>query len=75
DDHGESGDEGGVGIARSLSTSSLGGSDIGVSSLMYILAVTWYAGCGGGVAADSSVSNGSVSQQMRPDQQQVKQQL
>ncbi|GKD35232.1 hypothetical protein Tco_1250741, partial [Tanacetum coccineum] len=42
-------------------TFSLGGSDIGVSSLMDILAVTWYAGCGGGVAADSSVLNGSVS--------------
>ncbi|GJV09219.1 hypothetical protein Tco_1346875 [Tanacetum coccineum] len=48
DDHGESGNEGGGGIARSLSTSSLVRSDIGVLSLVDILAVTRYAGCSGG---------------------------
>ncbi|GKB77432.1 hypothetical protein Tco_0944327 [Tanacetum coccineum] len=60
-DHGESGDGGGDGKARSISTSSLEGSDIGVSALMDILAVMRYARCGGGVATDSSVSNGLVS--------------
>ncbi|GKC83617.1 hypothetical protein Tco_1139334, partial [Tanacetum coccineum] len=34
---------------------------IGGSSRIDILAVTRYAGCGGGVVADSSVSNGLVS--------------
>ncbi|GKG33628.1 hypothetical protein Tco_0433787, partial [Tanacetum coccineum] len=47
EDHGESGDDGRVDIARSLA--------------IEILAVTRYAGCGGGVAAESLVSNGFVS--------------
>nr|GFD50128.1 hypothetical protein [Tanacetum cinerariifolium] len=34
---------------------------IGTGAGMEILAVVQYVGCGGGVAADSSVSNGSVS--------------
>nr|GFC30669.1 hypothetical protein [Tanacetum cinerariifolium] len=35
--------------------------DAGTGAGMEILAVVRYAGCGGGVAADSFVSNGSVS--------------
>nr|GFD63395.1 hypothetical protein [Tanacetum cinerariifolium] len=34
---------------------------IGTGAGIEILAVIRYTGCGGGVAADSSVSNGSVS--------------
>ncbi|GKG60041.1 hypothetical protein Tco_0609705, partial [Tanacetum coccineum] len=56
-DHGESGD----GMARSLATSVSDKNGVGGSSQIDILVVTRYAGCGGGVAADSSVSNGSVS--------------
>nr|GFC53455.1 hypothetical protein [Tanacetum cinerariifolium] len=36
-------------------------SSIGTGAEIEILAIVWYARCGGGVAADSSVSNGSVS--------------
>ncbi|GKB16075.1 hypothetical protein Tco_0849998, partial [Tanacetum coccineum] len=61
DNHGESGDGGGVGIAMSLATSVSDQNGIGGSSRIDILAVTRYAGCGSGVAADSSFSNGSVS--------------
>ncbi|GKD35984.1 hypothetical protein Tco_1251493 [Tanacetum coccineum] len=61
DDHGESGDGGGVGISRSLATFISDQNGVGGSSQIDILAVTRYARCGGGVAADLSVSNGSVS--------------
>ncbi|GJW05084.1 hypothetical protein Tco_1563940 [Tanacetum coccineum] len=61
EDHGESGDDGGVDIARSLATSASDHTGVGTGAGIEILAVTRYAGCGGGVAADSSVSNGSVS--------------
>ncbi|GKG43383.1 hypothetical protein Tco_0480067, partial [Tanacetum coccineum] len=61
DDHRENGDGGGVGIARSLATFVSDQNSVGGSSQIDILVVTWYAGCGGGVNADSSVSNGSVS--------------
>ncbi|GJS31343.1 hypothetical protein Tco_0491963 [Tanacetum coccineum] len=60
-DHGESGDDGRVDIARSLATSASDHTGVGTGAGIEILAVTRYAGCGGGVAADSSVSNGSVS--------------
>nr|GFD58703.1 hypothetical protein [Tanacetum cinerariifolium] len=53
EDQGDNGDAGGEDIARSLTTSE--------SVHVKILAVVRYAGCGGGVAANSSVSNGSVS--------------
>ncbi|GJS27979.1 hypothetical protein Tco_0488599 [Tanacetum coccineum] len=56
-----SGEDGGVGKARSLSTSSSGGNSTGASGRIDILAVVRHAGGDGGVAADSSVSNGSVS--------------
>ncbi|GJR86688.1 hypothetical protein Tco_0210699 [Tanacetum coccineum] len=61
EDHGESGDDGGVDIARSLATSASDHNGVGTGAGIEILAVTRYARCGGGVAADSSVSNGSVS--------------
>ncbi|GKG06986.1 hypothetical protein Tco_0329955, partial [Tanacetum coccineum] len=61
DDHGESGDGGGDGMARSLAIFASDQNDIGGSSRIDILAVMRYAGCGGGVVADSSVSNNSVS--------------
>ncbi|GKA27118.1 hypothetical protein Tco_0713286 [Tanacetum coccineum] len=61
DDHGESGDDGGVDIARSLATSASDHTGVGTGAGIEILAVTRYAGCGGGVVADSSVSNDSVS--------------
>ncbi|GKF94901.1 hypothetical protein Tco_0284601, partial [Tanacetum coccineum] len=61
EDHGESGDDGGVDIARSLATSASDHIGVGTGAGIEILAVTRYAGCGGGVAADSSVLNGSVS--------------
>ncbi|GJS02262.1 hypothetical protein Tco_0318770 [Tanacetum coccineum] len=56
-----SGDGGGGGKARSLSTSSSDGKGIGASGRIDILAVVRYADGDGGVAADSSVSNGSIS--------------
>ncbi|GKD28030.1 hypothetical protein Tco_1234244, partial [Tanacetum coccineum] len=61
DDHEESGDDGGVYIARSLAISASDHTGVGTGAGIEILAVTRYAGCGGGVAADSSVSNGSIS--------------
>ncbi|GKG03883.1 hypothetical protein Tco_0314270, partial [Tanacetum coccineum] len=61
EEHGESGDDGGVDIARSLATSALDHTGAGTGAEIEILVVTRYVGCGGGVAADSSVSNGSVS--------------
>ncbi|GJY48264.1 hypothetical protein Tco_0438220 [Tanacetum coccineum] len=61
EDHKESGDDGGVDIARSLATSASDHTGVGTGAGIEILAVTRYARCGGGVAADSSVSNGSVS--------------
>nr|GEX54539.1 hypothetical protein [Tanacetum cinerariifolium] len=57
----DKGDAGGEDIARSLATSESVHAGIGTGAGMEILAVVWCAGCGGGVAADSSVSNGSVS--------------
>nr|GFD45044.1 hypothetical protein [Tanacetum cinerariifolium] len=48
-------------IARSLATSESVHAGIGTGAGIDIRAVVRYAGCGGGVAADSSVSNGSVS--------------
>ncbi|GKA82876.1 hypothetical protein Tco_0789624 [Tanacetum coccineum] len=56
-----SGDGGGVGKARSLATSASEGNGIGVWVQTNILEVVRYAGGGGGVAADSLVSKGSVS--------------
>ncbi|GKA18413.1 hypothetical protein Tco_0698328 [Tanacetum coccineum] len=61
DDHGESGDGGGDGMARSLAISASDQTGVGGLSRIDILAVTRYAGCGGGVAADLSVSNDTVS--------------
>ncbi|GJU52848.1 hypothetical protein Tco_1226562 [Tanacetum coccineum] len=61
EDHGESGDDGRVDIARSLATSASDHTGVGTGAGIEILVVTRYAWCGGGVAADSSVSNGSVS--------------
>nr|GFC33384.1 hypothetical protein [Tanacetum cinerariifolium] len=60
-DEGDNGDAGGEDIARSLTTSESVHAGIGTGAGMEILAVIRYAGCGGGVAADSSVLNGSVS--------------
>ncbi|GJW18285.1 hypothetical protein Tco_0025721 [Tanacetum coccineum] len=51
DDHGESGDDGGVDIARSLATFASGHTGVGTRAGIEILAVTRYAWCGGGVAA------------------------
>ncbi|GJU92791.1 hypothetical protein Tco_1317547 [Tanacetum coccineum] len=51
DDHGESGDGGGVGIARSLATSVSDQNGVGGSSRIDILVVTQYAGCGWWCAA------------------------
>nr|GFD31439.1 hypothetical protein [Tanacetum cinerariifolium] len=48
-------------IARSLATSESIHAGICSGAGIEILAVVRYAGCGGGVAADSTVSNGSVS--------------
>ncbi|GKB13051.1 hypothetical protein Tco_0846974 [Tanacetum coccineum] len=61
EDHEESGDDGGVDIARSLATSTSDHTGVGTGARIEILAVIRYAGCGGGVVADSSVSNDSVS--------------
>ncbi|GKB87658.1 hypothetical protein Tco_0959930, partial [Tanacetum coccineum] len=61
EEHGESGDDGRVDIARSLATSASDQTGVGTGAGIEILAVTRYAGCGGGVAAGSSVSNGSIS--------------
>ncbi|GJR69882.1 hypothetical protein Tco_0015947 [Tanacetum coccineum] len=52
EDHGESGDDGGVDIARSLATSASDHTGVGTRAGIEILAVTRYACCGGGVAAD-----------------------
>nr|GFD40610.1 hypothetical protein [Tanacetum cinerariifolium] len=46
--------------ARSLTTSESVHAGIGTEAGMEILAVVRYARCGGGVVADSSVSNGFV---------------
>nr|GFC59889.1 hypothetical protein [Tanacetum cinerariifolium] len=61
EDQGDNVDAGGEDIARSIATSELVHAGIGTGAGMEILAIVRYAGCGGGVAADSSVSNGSVS--------------
>nr|GFC08921.1 hypothetical protein [Tanacetum cinerariifolium] len=55
--------EGGDSIGGSGGKGIRGG---GTGAGMEILAVVRYAGCGGGVAADSSVSNGSSPPQMGP---------
>nr|GFD17228.1 hypothetical protein [Tanacetum cinerariifolium] len=60
-DQGDNGDAGGEDIARSLIASESVHAGIGTGARIEILAVVRYAGCGGGVAADSSVSDGSVS--------------
>ncbi|GJV35977.1 hypothetical protein Tco_1408454 [Tanacetum coccineum] len=73
DDNGVSGDGGGVGKARSLATSSSEGNDMGVWVGIDILEIVRYAGGGGVVAADSSVSNGSVSLAKGHDSQLKKQ--
>nr|GFD50773.1 hypothetical protein [Tanacetum cinerariifolium] len=59
-------------IASSLTISESDQAGIGTGAGIEILAVIRYAGCGGGVAADSSVSNGSVKhpQHMVDPQQQ-----
>nr|GFC85723.1 hypothetical protein [Tanacetum cinerariifolium] len=61
EDKRDNGDDGGVDIASCLATSesNQAGTRTGVG--IEILVVIRYAGCNGGVAADSSVSNGSVS--------------
>nr|GFD18953.1 hypothetical protein [Tanacetum cinerariifolium] len=61
EDQGDNGYAGGEDIARSLTTSESVHAGIGTGAGIEILAVVRYAGCGGGVAADSSVSNGFVS--------------
>nr|GEX18647.1 retrovirus-related Pol polyprotein from transposon TNT 1-94 [Tanacetum cinerariifolium] len=61
EDQGDNGDAGGEDIAKSLTTSESVHAGIGTGAGIEILAVVRYAGCGGGVAADSSISNGSVS--------------
>nr|GFD15057.1 hypothetical protein [Tanacetum cinerariifolium] len=61
EDQGDNGDAGGEDIARSLTTSESVHAGIGTGAGIEILAVVRYAGYGGGVAADSSVSNGSIS--------------
>nr|GFC61243.1 hypothetical protein [Tanacetum cinerariifolium] len=61
EDQGDNGDAGGEDIARSLATSESVYAGIGTGAGIEILTVVRYAGYGGGVAADSSVSNGSVS--------------
>ncbi|GJW55879.1 hypothetical protein Tco_0099964 [Tanacetum coccineum] len=58
EDHRESGDDGGVAIARSLATSESDQAGVGTGAGIEILAVIRYVGCGGGMVADSSVSNG-----------------
>nr|GFD17988.1 hypothetical protein [Tanacetum cinerariifolium] len=59
-------------IARSLATSESFHAGIGTGAGIEILVVVQYAGCGGGVAADSSVSNGSVTgQQVKRPQHMV----
>nr|GFB10666.1 hypothetical protein [Tanacetum cinerariifolium] len=58
---GDNGDAGGEDIASSLATSESDQAGIGTGDGIEILAIIRYAGCGGGVATDSSVSNGSVS--------------
>nr|GFD37900.1 hypothetical protein [Tanacetum cinerariifolium] len=55
----DNGDAGGEDIASSLTTSESVHVGIGTGAGIEILAVVRYAVCGGGVAADSSVSNGS----------------
>ncbi|GKF60828.1 hypothetical protein Tco_0177614 [Tanacetum coccineum] len=62
DNTGEGGDSGSDGECIWGSGENHGESgDDGTGAGIEILAVTRYEGCGGGVAADSSVSNGSVS--------------
>nr|GFD02842.1 hypothetical protein [Tanacetum cinerariifolium] len=51
---GDNGDAGGEDIARSLTTSESVHAGKGTGAGIEILAVVRYAGCGGGVAADSS---------------------
>ncbi|GJT65706.1 hypothetical protein Tco_1017186 [Tanacetum coccineum] len=46
EDHGESGDDGGVDIARSMATSASDHNGVGTGVGIEILAVTRYAGCG-----------------------------
>nr|GFD40193.1 hypothetical protein [Tanacetum cinerariifolium] len=53
-------------IARSLATSKSVHAGIGTGAGIEILAAVRYAGCGGGVATDSSVSNGSVVPALAP---------
>nr|GFD34931.1 hypothetical protein [Tanacetum cinerariifolium] len=66
---GDNGDASGEDIARSLTTSESVLAGIGIRAGIEILVVVRYAGCGGGVAADSSVSNGSHPQHMVGPQQ------
>nr|GFD01274.1 hypothetical protein [Tanacetum cinerariifolium] len=61
EDQGDNGDAGGEDIASSLTTFESDQAGIGTRAGIEILAVIRYTGCGGGVAADLSVSNGSVS--------------
>nr|GFA93701.1 hypothetical protein [Tanacetum cinerariifolium] len=61
DDNRVSGDGGGVGMESSLATSTSEGNNIGAWDQIYILEVVRYASGGCGVAADSLVSNDSVS--------------
>ncbi|GKA47474.1 hypothetical protein Tco_0740357 [Tanacetum coccineum] len=56
EDYGESSDDGGVDIARSLETSASDHTGVGTGAGIEILAVTRYAGMGVGEAADSSFS-------------------
>nr|GEZ10428.1 putative ribonuclease H-like domain-containing protein [Tanacetum cinerariifolium] len=61
EDQGDNGDAGGEDIASSLTISESDQAGIGTGAGIEILAVIRYAECGSGVAADSSLSNGSVS--------------
>nr|GFC76440.1 hypothetical protein [Tanacetum cinerariifolium] len=60
EDQGDNGDAGGEDIARSLTTYESVHAGICIGAGIEILAVVRYVGCGGGVAADSSVSNDFV---------------
>nr|GFB39439.1 hypothetical protein [Tanacetum cinerariifolium] len=60
EDQGDNGDACGEDIASSLTISESDQAGIGTGAGIEILAVIRYAGCGGGVAADLSISNGSI---------------
>nr|GFD58646.1 hypothetical protein [Tanacetum cinerariifolium] len=61
EDQRDNGDAGREDIAKSLATSESVHTGKGTGAGIEILAIVRYVGCGGSVAADSSVLNGSVS--------------